>query len=143
MRTADIGIFKSCAKDALLKWSDNMVDQLLPGRVSARTVIKNGIGNVMEKFSDRIDSAIDSLFMFLGNKDGSIDSDHVIDMICELLKEAPLSEHKLGPFNAKIGKGEVAVTFPNTFLSEFVLGDLGGFKITPDDIQEIKKILND
>lgn len=143
MKTSDIGIFGSCVKDALLKWSDQMVDNLLPNSASRRTIVKNAIGNAMGKYGSEVNKAVESIFMFLGDKNGSIDTDTVVDMICDLLKEMSPADYDLGIVKTKVGNGEVQVHFPTGFISEFVFGNLGGFKITPDDIQEIKKFLND
>ena len=55
-----------------------------------------------------------------------------------MLQEMPPTEYPLGPMVARMGKGEISVQFPRSFISEMFAGDLDGVKFTIGDIKEIK-----
>lgn len=143
MRIGDVAIFGNRAKDAVLKWSDQMVDNLMPNSAARRTIIKNAIDNAMKRYGQQVGKGTESIFMLLSDKSGNIDTDTMVDTLCEMLKEMRPTDYDFGFINARVGNGEVQVRFPDGFISEFVFGDIGGFKITPDDILEIKKFFND
>ena len=140
MKTADINCFKGQVKDALLAWAGSQIDQMLPNRIAARVMLKNAAGNLIARFDAKIDQGVDALFLMLGDKDGKIDTDTVIDTLCNLLKEMPPTDYALGPIGAKIGNGEIVAQLPSGFFSEMVIGNLGGFRLTTSDIQEFKNL---
>ena len=39
MKTSDINAFKGKAKDAMLAWAGEQIDQLLPNKVAARAML--------------------------------------------------------------------------------------------------------
>lgn len=140
MRTADINRFKGQVKDALLAWAGAQIDQMLPNRVAARVMLKNAAGNIIAKLDARIDKGVDALFLMLGDKDGTIDTDTVVDTLCNLLKEMPPTDYALGPIGATVGKGEIVAQIPGGLFSDMVIGNLGGVRVTTSDIQEFKNL---
>lgn len=140
MKTADINRFKGQVKDVLLAWAGTQIDQMLPDRIAARAMLKNAAGNLTARLDTRIDKGIDALFLMLGDKDGKIDTDTVVDTLCNLLTEMPPTDYALGPIGAKVGNGEIVAQIPGGFISEMVVGNLGGFRITTSDLQEIKNL---
>lgn len=140
MKTADINRFKGQVKDAILAWAGAQIDQMLPDRIAARAMLKNAAGNLLARFDAKIDTGIDALFLMLGDKDGKIDSDTLVDTVCNLLKEMPPTDYALGPIGAKVGNGEIVAQIPGGFFSEMVVGNLGGIRVTTSDIQEFKNL---
>lgn len=140
MKTADINRFKGQLKDALLSWAGQQIDQMLPNRVAARVMLKNAAGNLLARFDDKINAGVDALFLMMGDKDGKIDSDTLVDTVCNLLQEMPPTDYALGPFGAKVGGGEIVAQIPGGVFSEMIVGNLGGFRVTVSDIQEIKNL---
>jgi len=141
MKTSDISAFKGKAKDAILTWAGEQIDQLLPNKVAARAMLKNAAANIVERFNHRIDQGIDAAFLMLGDAQGNIDSDSLIDLVCDMLKEMPLTDYALGPLGATVGKGEICLQFPGGLISDLIIGGLGGARITTADIQKIKTLI--
>ena len=89
MKTSDINAFKGKAKDAILAWAGEQIDQLLPNKVAARAMLKNAAANIVERFDHKINQGIDAAFLMLGDTQGNIDSDSLVDLVCDMLKEMP------------------------------------------------------
>jgi len=141
MKTSDINAFKGKAKDALLGWAGEQIDQLLPNKVAARAMLKNATANIVERFNHKIDQGIDAAFLMLGDAQGNIDSDSLVDLVCDMLKEMPPTDYALGPIGATVGKGEICLQFPGGLINDLIVGGLGGGKITTADIQKIKTLI--
>ena len=141
MRTSDISAFKGKAKDAILAWTNDQIDQLLPNKVTARIMFKNAAANLLDRYDQKINQGIDAAFLMLGDPQGNIDSDSVVDMLCDMLKEMPPTDYDLGPAGATIGRGEISLRFPGGILGDLILGGLGGGRITTADIQKLKTLI--
>ena len=141
MKTSDISAFKGKAKDAILAWAGEQIDQLLPNKVAARSMLKNAAANIVERFNHKIDQGIDAAFLMLGDAQGNIDSDSLVDLVCDMLKEMPPTDYALGPIGAVVGKGEICLQFPGGLISDLIIGGLGGARITTADIQKIKTLI--
>lgn len=142
MKTADINAFKGQIKDNILKWAEQQIDQMLPNKVAARAMLKNMAGNVLARFDHKIDQGVDALFLMFGDTKGNIDSDTVVDFVCDMLKEMPPTDYAIGSVGATVGKGEIRVQFPRNVFSDLIVGDLGGVKFTTADIHQIKNLFN-
>ena len=140
MKTTDIIAFKGQVKDNILKWAEAQIDQMLPTKVAARAMLKNAAGNILARFDMKIDKAVDAAFLMFGDADGTIDSDVLVDRLCEMLQEMPPTDYALGPIGATVGKGEIVVQFPHNVFSDLIVGDLSGAKITAADIKQIKNL---
>lgn len=141
MVTKDINEFKGNIKDAITSWAGDKIDQLLPNRVASRAILKNAMNNYLNRYSEEVDKGVDTLFLLLGDREGNINSDTMIDTICSMLDEMTPKSYGLGPFSATIGRGVIDIHFPNSFFSELVAGDIGGVKITSSDLKQIKNLL--
>lgn len=141
MKTSDINAFKGKAKDAIFAWVSEQIDQLLPNKVTARVMFKNAAANLLERYDHKINQGIDAAFLMLGDPQGNIDSDSVVDMLCDMLKEMPATAYTLGPVGATVGKGEIVLQFPGGILGDLILGGLGGGRITTADIQRLKSLI--
>ena len=114
----------------------------LPNRVTARTLFKNAIGNMVTKFDGKINQAVDAAFVMFGDSTGTIDTDSTIDLLCNMLKEMKPTQYSLGFADAVIGQGEIKIQFPHSIFSDFIVGDLGGVKFTTSDIEGLKNYLS-
>lgn len=140
MKTADINAFKGQIKDNILKWVETQIDQMLPNKVAARAMLKNAAGNVLARFDQKIDQGVDAAFLMFGDAQGNIDSDVLVDRLCEMLQEMPPTDYALGPIGATVGSGEIVIQFPHNVFSDLIVGNLGGAKITAADIKQIKNL---
>lgn len=140
MKTTDINAFKGQVKDSILKWAGAQIDQMLPNRVAARAMLKNAAGNVLARFDRKVDQAVDAAFLMFGDAQGAIDSDALVDRLCDMLQEMPPTDYALGPIGATVGKGQIVIQFPHNVFSDLIVGDLGGAKITAADIKQIKNL---
>jgi hypothetical protein len=141
MITKDISAFKGNIKDAITSWAGGQIDNLLPNRVASRAILKNAVGNCLNRYSEEVDKGVDTLFLLLGDKEGNINSDTMVDTLCGMLDDMNPKCYDMGPFNATIGKGVIDIRLPNNIFSELVAGDLGGVKITTSDLKQIKNFL--
>lgn len=140
MKTADINALKGKTKDALLAWIGGQIDQMLPNRATARTFLKNAAGNLLAKYERKIDQGIDAAFLMVGDAQGNIDTDSLVDIVCDMLKEMQPTDYSVGPIAATVGRGEICLRFPEGILCDLIAGGLGGAKITTADIQQIKTL---
>ncbi len=140
MKTADINALKGKTKDALLVWIGDQIDQMLPNRAAARTFLKNAAGNLLARFEQKVDQGIDAAFLMLGDAQGVIDTDSLVDTVCDMLKEMQPTDYSVGPIAATVGRGEICLRFPGGILCDLIAGGLGGAKITTADIQQIKTL---
>ena len=141
MKASDINAFKGQLKDAIVGWSDMMIDQMLPNRVTARTLFKNAIGNALNRFDGKVNQLVDSAFIMFGDSSGVIDTDTTIDLLCDMLDEMKQMDYSFGFINASVGKGEIKIQFPHNVFSDLIVGDLGGVKFTSSDIKQLKNYL--
>lgn len=142
MKTSDINAFKGQVKDHILSWAGSQIDQLLPDKVAARAMLKNMAGNVLARFEHKIDQGIDAAFLMFGDTQGNIDSDTVVDFVCDMLKEMTPTDYVVGAIGVRVGKGEILAQFPRSVFSDLIVGNLDGVKITTTDIQQIKNLFN-
>lgn len=142
MKASDINALKGQLKDAMVSWSDSMIDQMLPNKVTARTLFKNAVGNALTRFDGKINQLVDSAFLVFGDSNGVIDTDSTIDLLCGMLEEMKPTEYSIGFVDLIVGKGEVKLQFPHNIFSDLIVGDLGGVKLTTGDIKELKNYLS-
>ena len=140
MKTADINALKGKAKDALLAWLGGQIDQMLPNKATARAFLKNAAGNLLARYDRKIDQGIDAAFLMVGDAQGNIDTDSIVDTLCDMLKEMQPTEYSVGPIAATVGRGEICLRFPEGILCDLIAGGLGGAKITTADIQQLKTL---
>ena len=142
MKVSDVNAFKGQFKDAALNWAGSLVDQMLPNKVAARTLVKNAIGNMMARLDGKINQMVDTAFIVFGDANGEVDTDSTIDLLCDMLKEMPQKEYSFGFISAKVGKGDIFIEFPHNIFSDLLVGDLGGVKFSTDDIKQLKDYLS-
>jgi molybdopterin-binding protein len=142
MKVSDVNAFKGQIKDAMVGWAGSMIDQMLPNKVTARTLFKNAIGNMVNRFDGKVNQLVDSAFLVFGDSAGVIDTDTTIDLLCGMLDEMKPTDYSLGFVNLNVGQGEIKIQFPHNIFSDLVVGDLGGVKLTTSDIKQLKNYLS-
>lgn len=142
MTTSDVNAFKGQFKNAIVGWTGKLIDQMLPNRVTARTLFKNAVGNMVTKFDGKINQAVDTVFLMFGDASGNIDTDSTIDLLCGMLNEMKPTQYSLGIADVVVGQGEIKIDFPHSIFSDFIVGDLSGVKLTTSDLEELKNYLS-
>lgn len=141
MKIEDVNQFKGAIKAALQDWGNARIDELLPQKAAPKVFLKNGLNNVLSRYDAHINKWVDSIFIFVADEGGSIDSDTMIDTLVGMFKEMPKKEYSFGSFSAVAGSGEVVISFPHNFLMDMLVGDMGSVRITTEDILEIKSLI--
>lgn len=141
MKIDDVNQFKGELKGSMQSWAENKVDELFASRPQSRVFMKNAINNVMTRFDDKLNKYIDMMFLFVADKQGVVDSDVMIDTLCNLFKEMEERKYPMGMVDVTIGKGQLVIDLPHNLFLEMLVGDLGKVKFTTEDIKEFKNLL--
>lgn len=131
-------------KAAVRKWAYGKIDELAADRPklkAASVYLKRGLNNYMEREDKRINSMVDSLTLFVADKDGKIDTDMLIDDAVTMFKEMDVAYAEIGSFGIEYGKGAVTINIPHNVFLDMIFGDLGQIRITAEDILEIKQLM--
>ena len=140
MKYNDIALFKGKLKTNIQKWAEGKIDQLFPSKPQIRVFAKRGLDNLLSRHDARINKAIDTALIFIGNKDGSIDSDTAIETLAALFNEMDVRKYDIAGIGVNIGEGAVNIDFPHHFIYDMLIGNLGQIKITTEDILELKEM---
>lgn len=141
MKIEDVNQFKGAIKSAVQDWGNAKIDEMLPKKAGTRAFLKNGLNNMLAKHDSNINKWVDSIFLFVADEKGAIDSDSMIDTLVGIFKEMPKKEYSFGSFVAEVGGGEVIMGFPHNFLTDMLVGDMESVKFTTEDILEIKNLI--
>lgn len=131
-------------KAAVRKWAYGKIDELAaerPKLKAASVYLKRGLSNYMEREDKRINSMVDSLTLFVADKDGKIDTDMLIDDAVTMFKEMDVAYAEIGSFGIEYGKGAVTINIPHNVFLDMIFGDLGQIRITAEDLLEIKQLM--
>ena len=142
MKTDDLFSLKGKVKDAIVQWGDMMVDRMFPKMPQLRAALKRGVNNLVSRYDDKANIWLDGIFLMAGDEAGNVDTDTLVDMAADILDELPVSSLNLYVCRADVGKGEIVLRFPDGFLASALTGELGGVRITREDINEMKNLLN-
>lgn len=140
MRIEDVNRFKGEIKTAFQAWGESKIDELFPNSAMGRTFAKNGLNNAMNRFDSKLNEGIETLFMFV-SKDGTVDTDTMIDSFAQMFKEMKPSEYDMGSFHITIANGELAVNLPRNIFLDMLVGT-SRLRFTSEDILEFKNLLN-
>lgn len=140
MRIEDVNRFKGEIKTAFQAWGESKIDELFPNSAMGRTFAKNGLNNAMNRYDSRLNEGIETLFMFV-SKDGSVDTDTMIDGMAQMFKEMKPSEYDMSGFHLSVGNGELAVDLPRNIFLDMLVGT-SRLRFTSEDILEFKNYLN-
>lgn len=142
MKVSDVSMFQEKVKDSLKAWANNKIDILFPDKPQVRAIVKNGISNIMCRVNDNINSYIDNLVLFLGDKDGNVDTDSMVDMAVNIFNEMEESSLDLGMVRIRTNRGELFIDLPNNIFLNMLVGNLGSVRLTSEDFKELKNYLN-
>ena len=143
MKTEDLTKFKGELKTAMQQWGEAKIDELFPGKAAAKTFIKNGLHNVLNRYDQQMNSYIDYLFMFVADEKGVIDSDVMVDTMAGMFKEIdPVQQYHFGMVDVTVGKGELGIHLPDNMFLNMLVGNRGVIKFTAEDILDFKNLLN-
>jgi hypothetical protein len=142
MKVSDVNMFQEKVKDSLKAWANNKIDILFPNKPQVRAIVKNGISNIMCRVNDNINSYIDNLVLFLGDKDGNVDTDSMVDMAVNIFNEMEESSLDLGMVSIRTNRGELFIDLPNNIFLNMLVGNLGSVRLTSEDFKELKNYLN-
>lgn len=142
MKTSDINKFKGQMKGALQKWANGKIDEILPTKPAMRAVLKKGLDNALVRYDDKINKWVDTLFLFTGNEKGVIDTDVMVDNMANIFKEMEPHIYQFGICDVEVGKGEVAFHLPDHYLCDILIGGSGTFRMTIEDILDLKQYFN-
>lgn len=141
MKTNDINDFKSRLKDAMLSWAEDKIDALFPEKTQTRAIMKNGLNNMMSRIDNSINSYVDNIVLFIGDAEGNLDGDAMVDMAVKMFNEMDNGEYRLGSFNMRVGKGELILYLPHNIFLEMLVGNLGSVRFTSEDLKQFKNFL--
>lgn len=138
MKTTDVNALKGVVKKAVLSWGNSKIDELFAGREKAGFFAKKALGNYIAREDEKINSWIDNAFLFIADERGNVDSDEVVDTLCEMLGEMKESSYPIGPVTLAVGNGEIGIKLPNSFLLDMFMGNRSVIKFTKEDFLELK-----
>lgn len=141
MKEADVYTFKGTVKTAIQSWGNGKIDELFAGREKAGFFAKKALNNYIAREDERINKWIDNAFLFIADEKGNIDSDEVVETLCNLLGEMKENTYPIGPVDVTVGKGEIGIKLPNNFLLDMLLGNKSVIKFTKEDFLELKNYL--
>lgn len=142
MKTDDINRFKGQLKTAIQEWGYSKIDEILPNKPQVRTFLKNGFNNILVRQDAKLNKYIDGLVLFVGNEQGVIDTDVMVDMVADMFKELEPHKYQFEMFDIEIGRGEVVLNLPQNYMYDLLFGGSGRFRMTADDILELKNYFN-
>ena len=122
MKKEDLNLFKGEIKDAIQQWKEGKIDTLFPQKAATKTFFKNAFDNLLSREDSKISKWLDTAFLFIADKDGTIDSDVMIDTINSIFKEMDIKEYDFGLVHVVIGKGEAVVGLPRNILFDMLVG---------------------
>lgn len=134
---------KTGIKQALHTWLDDKVDTLFKrdgGFDPVAYYVKNGIRNAFCRYDAQIDRYIDTLSMFVGDEQGNINADKLMDDLIAMFGRMEQREATAGPLSIRYGAGEIVITLPDHPISQLLL-PWRSIKLTTDDLSELKALL--
>lgn len=141
----EVNKFKGNLKSSIQSWAEDKIDSLIdekPRLKPASIYMKRGLNNWLDKEDGRINKMIDSMMLFVSDKNGGIDSDLLINDAVDMFKMMDKQQMQFGAFSLEYGKGEILISIPHNPWLDLIFGDLGQVRLTADDLLEIKNLLN-
>ena len=141
MKYTDIAQFKGECKSAIQQWGEEKIDALFPNKPQLRVIAKRGFDNLLTRYDHRMNTAIDTALIFVGDKNGTVDSDAAIDMLVSLFQEMDVRKYTVWGIEMSVGKGALTIDLPHHPMYDLLVGNLGQIKFTADDMLELKELL--
>lgn len=132
-------------KASVRTWAENKIDELCatrPRMKAASVYMKRGLNNWLDREEGRINDMVDTLALFVADKDGKIDADTLFEDAVKMFREMDVNYTEIANFAVEYGKGEVSIAIPHNVFLDMIFGDLGKVTITADDIMELKSLMS-
>lgn len=142
MRVDDINRFKGQLKSTLQEWGNSKIEEIFFNKPQMKAFAKNGLNNIMARMDTKLNKYIDGLVLFVGDENGVIDTDTMVDMAAEVFKEVEPHRYQFEFMDIEVGRGKVVFNLPQNFMFDLLLGKSGNIIMTVDDILEMKEMFN-
>ena len=112
----EVNKFKGNLKSSIQSWAEDKIDSLIdekPRLKPASIYMKRGLNNWLDKEDGRINKMIDSMMLFVSDKNGGIDSDLLINDAVDMFKMMDKQQMQFGAFSLEYGKGEILISIPH------------------------------
>lgn len=141
MKIEDANKFKGKVKGAIQQWIESKIDEMIPGKATAKVFLKNGVNNMLARQDEKLNQWLDTAFLFVADEKGVIDSNVMVDTLVGIFEETVEKEYHFGMIDAFVGNGTVEIGVPQNLLSDMLLGGMKSVKFTKEDILDFKKFL--
>ncbi len=144
--TKPVSEFKKEFIASIEDWAGSRIDSLTSQNPRLKTTsiyLKNGVHNYLIRQSDKIDSFIDSMMLFVGDGTGNIDVETVFNDILSMfnnMEELPFDFEFL---QGTIGKGLIRIELPDNMFTKLLFGDTHALRIIGEDIIDLKKMFEE
>ena len=142
MRIDDINKFKGQLKSVLQQWGNGKIDKLFGNKPQMAVFVKNGLNNIMARMDAKLNKYIDGLVLFVGDENGVVDTDTMVDMAAEMFKGMEVQKYEFEMADIFVGNGKVVLHFPNNFIIDMLFGSSGNITLTTEDLLEMKEMFN-
>lgn len=145
MKIQDINLLKGKAKTAARDWAFSLIDKLTdahPRLVPASVYLRRGVTNLITRYDEQMNRAIDNLSLFLCDETGTYDTDMIVEDLIEMFEKMPKAETEVMGSIITYGQGEVCIELPGGMFMQVLLGDLSKIRINSDDLRELKNMFN-
>lgn len=131
-------------KKAVKVWGEKKIDELCatqPKMKAASVYLKRGLNNWLDREEKQVDEMVNTLTLFVADKEGNIDTDTLVNDAVNIFREMDVNYAELGYFGVEYGKGVVTIHIPHNVLLDMIFGELGQIRITAEDLLEIKQLM--
>lgn len=131
-------------KKAVRAWGEKKIDELCvtqPKMKAASVYLKRGLNNWLDREEQQVDEMVNTLSLFVADKEGNIDTDTLVNDTVNIFREMDVNYTELGYFGVEYGKGVVTIHIPHNVLLDMIFGELGQIRITADDLLEVKQLM--
>lgn len=135
---------KDKAVMALEEWANGRIGQFIadnPMAAPAGKYLKRGVSNIIARYDGKIGEYIDTLMLFVADKDGNFDAGMLFDDALSMFSSMPETPFTVAGLHGTVGAGTVRIVLPDNPLVSLFLGNMGAVRITADDFRELKEIL--
>lgn len=126
-------------KESIQTWIDSKIDEVFSNAVIRRNA-KRFAHNWIEDKDYEINMWLDKVRLFGLDKDGNIDTDLIIDEVCELGKEIDYTTEIMG-YTIEISGGKISLMIPDTFVNNLIFGNKECIRMNIDEIKELKELM--
>lgn len=121
------------------KWFATQIDMAVeqnPRLAYISKRLKAGVGNIL---ADKV-NLIDPYLPFVTDANGRLNIDSVSEELLNAFDEMPVRSYEVMGLDVEVGKGRIAVVFPDSIFANLLL-DHNRWVVERADIQELIKLL--